>query len=181
MNAVRTSILIILIVCASSQALSASASPTSVYLALYEDAGDMNWTITIGQTNIGNPIPLTDIYVMMKKNNSMIGLMPTAVSDLPSNSSLNGVSYHDISDPAHLNEWDYFILNKTTYGIGSSITLTTPDRTITYATATIGNGHPAPPRPSTIFLPIIALVLAATVSGTAVVLYFHRKRKAGDK
>jgi hypothetical protein len=181
MSAVKTSIILISIILASFATMSTSADVSMPFMALYEDSTATNWTITIGHVSNSNPIPLTDICVMMKENNSIIGLMPTAVSNLPSNLFLNGVSYHDASDPMHLNEWDYFVLNRTTYGIGSSITFTTPDGTSTYATATIGMGHSAPPHYSTDFLLIIALASAVAISGAAIALHFKKRRKAGDR
>jgi hypothetical protein len=181
MNTVSVSILIAIVVCASFLPQSTTADLATVYFTLYEDENATNWTITAGGGYLADhPFPLTDIDIIVRKADFTIGLWPTAASNLSSVSFINGVSYHDVSDPAHLNKWDYFVLNKTMYAVGSSMAIVSSDGTSTFASITIGSGSPAPPRPSTDYLPIVALISAAAISGVCIALYFHRKRKAGD-
>lgn len=182
MHAAWVLVISLAIVCAPSPTITMSASTSSVAIVLYVDANATNWTITIGHlTGFINGLLLTDVCISIKKANGMSGVTAD-ISDLPPDSYLNGVSYHNGGNPNQLNEWDYFLLNKTIYESGSSMVITSSDGKNTFASITIGPGvSPAPPRPSNDYLPIIALISAVSAAGAGTAFYILRRRKATDK
>ena len=105
---------------------------------------------TVNSVSSKNPIPLTDVIVIVRGNDTVATISGPITPTIPSVAVLAslGVAFHDVGTAsgatAYLTAGDSFTLARgplatygAAYGVGSSITLTSLDGTTTYASYTI--------------------------------------------
>jgi archaeal type IV pilus assembly protein PilA len=126
-----------------------NVSTDTTIVTMSKSSTASQYIYTVYSVSSKNPVPLTDVIVIIKDNNSL-PILSGAISTLPATATPAsfGVAFHDSGTAAggtrYLTADDSFTLNRgamgvgnSGYGIGSSITLTSLDGTTTYASYTI--------------------------------------------
>jgi flagellin-like protein len=124
-------------------------STDTTIVTLTKSSTESQYMYTVYSVSSKNPIPLTDVIVIIKGNSSIPTISGT-ISTLPATATAAsfGVAFHDVETLAdklgYLTAQDSFTLfrgamgvGNAGYGVGSSITLISLDGTTTYASYTI--------------------------------------------
>lgn len=111
----------------------------NIIISVSESSSATNYTVSVVAIQGTNQLATSDVMVLVIDDNSVIGLQSRLLSGMTSGTAYNDVTFFETSAAGgYLNSGDYFVLSKSTYGIGSVLKLTDAAGQQTYLSWTIG-------------------------------------------
>ncbi|HDP96306.1 MAG TPA: type IV pilin, partial [Euryarchaeota archaeon] len=110
---------------------------SSINVSMSKDSSATNWTYSVTAISGTSQLAQADVYIIVKDASNAIGLTATAVSSFTTGEYTSGVMFVDANTAGYLNAGDYFVLDRTTYAVGSQIQLTDSSGSTTYCSYTI--------------------------------------------
>ena len=102
-------------------------------IVLEKGSTTTNWTLKVVTMTGTTQASLADVYILVQNPDLSIALSGRPISDLTPGAYYNGVRYMDAMTADNLNAGDYFTLDRSLFGIGTTVSLLDAGGTTTYA------------------------------------------------
>lgn len=107
-------------------------------VGMSKDSNSTNWTLSVISIQGGSgSVAMADVYVTTKTAALAIGLTSTVLTGIDAGTYVSGVTFVKSDATTNLKVGDYFVLNRTTYASGSTLTMTDEAGSGQYGTYTV--------------------------------------------
>jgi flagellin-like protein len=102
-------------------------------IVLEKGSTTTNWTLKVVSMTGTTQASLADVYILVQYPDMSVALSGRPISDMVPGTYYNGVRYVDAMTADNLNAGDYFTLDRSLFGIGTTVSLLDSGGTTTYA------------------------------------------------